>query len=57
MNRRLAQLYVRRERLLAQAAAQRDEVALLLAPSPARSRSPTAASPRPPICARIRSSC
>ena len=32
MNRRLAQRYVRRERLLAQAAAQRDEVALLLAP-------------------------
>jgi small neutral amino acid transporter SnatA (MarC family) len=32
VNRRLAQIYVRRERLVAKAAAQRDEVALLLAP-------------------------
>lgn len=32
MNRRLAQIHVRRERLVAKAAAQRDEVALLLAP-------------------------
>jgi small neutral amino acid transporter SnatA (MarC family) len=32
VNRRLAQIRVRRERLLAKAAAQRDEVALLLSP-------------------------
>ena len=32
MNRRLAQIYARRERLVAKAAAQRDEVALLLTP-------------------------
>lgn len=32
MNRRLAQIHARRERLVVKAAAQRDEVALLLAP-------------------------
>jgi small neutral amino acid transporter SnatA (MarC family) len=32
VNRRLAQIQVRRERLLAKAAAQRDEVTLLLSP-------------------------
>lgn len=32
MNRRLAQIHARRERLVAKAAAQRDEVALLLTP-------------------------
>jgi small neutral amino acid transporter SnatA (MarC family) len=32
VNRRLAQIYARRERLVAKATAQRDEVALLLSP-------------------------